>query len=144
METPKKKPKPSEAQSESSIKSSDDNISTSIGMSELAISPPHVAWDPDYLLEIDPRYVEENGGEIMDESEVVWNSEDDDEETYYQSDEYTEPGARAEDTEVFTESEGEFLDKSHDDIGETDFDDEPPEEHYKTPTGIPRPVLRFE
>ena len=56
-------------------------------------------------------------------------------------------GARADDTEVFTESEGEFLDKHDDDERletslETD-DAASEEEHYKTPTGIPRPVLRL-
>ena len=63
-------------------------------MSELAIAPPHVAWDPDFLLEIDPRYVETPADDDHDDheegSEVVWNSED--EETYYQSDEYTDIG----------------------------------------------------
>ena len=120
-------------------------------MDELAISPPHLAWDPEYLLELDPRYV---GEEQMDE-EVEWDSRDEeDEETYYQSDEYTDQDVRGADTEtVFTESDGEFLDRGRaeeTDDGEltaieereTDFDTErEEEEHYKTP-GIPRPVLR--
>ena len=48
------------------------------------MAPPHVAWDPEYLLELDPRYHE------AEESED-WDSEDEDAETYYprQSDEYT-------------------------------------------------------
>ena len=120
-------------------------------MDELAISPPHLAWDPEYLLELDPRYV---GEEQMDEE---WDSRDEeDEETYYQSDEYTDQDVRGADTEtVFTESDGEFLDRGRaeeTDDGEltaieereTDFDTErEEEEHYKTP-GIPRPVLRSE
>ena len=130
-----------------------DDISTTVGMDELAISPPHLAWDPEYLLELDPRYV---GEEQMDE-EVEWDSRDEeDEETYYQSDEYTDQDVRGADTEtVFTESDGEFLDRGRaeeTDDGEltaieereTDFDTErEEEEHYKTP-GIPRPVLRSE
>ena len=56
-------------------------------------------------------------------------------------------GGEREDTEFFTESEGEYLDKIVDDDiptikeEETDFDDAE-SEHYKTP-GIPRPVLRY-
>ena len=55
-----------------------------VGITELAVAPPHVAWDPEYLLELDPRYHE--AGESED-----WDSEDEDAETYYtrQSDEYT-------------------------------------------------------
>ena len=55
-----------------------------VGITELAVAPPHVAWDPEYLLELDPRYHE------AEESED-WDSEDEDAETYYtrQSDEYT-------------------------------------------------------
>ena len=150
---PKPEPKPKPVLKSQVSKSSDD-ISTTVGMDELAISPPHMAWDPEFLLELDPRYGEvieaETEAEAVedeaDESEVVWDSEDDDEETYYQSDEYTDRGGR-DDTEFYTESEGEFLDK-HDDgettcreeEEETDFDDRE-SEHYKTP-GIPRPVLR--
>ena len=118
-------------------------------MDELAISPPHLAWDPEYLLELDPRYV---GEEQMEEEAVEWDSRDEeDEETYYQSDEYTDQDVRGADTEtVFTESDGEFLDRREDDgeltaieERETDFDTEreDEEEHYKSP-GIPRPVLR--
>ena len=137
-------PKPAVLQSQASVTGSDD-ISTTVGMDELAISPPHLAWDPEYLLELDPRYVEEE----------EWDSRDEeDEETYYQSDEYTDQDIRGADTEtVFTESDGEFLDRrrgEETDDGEltaieerdTDFDTErEEEEHYKSP-GIPRPVLR--
>ena len=140
--------KPAGLQSQASVTGSDD-ISTTVGMDELAISPPHLAWDPEYLLELDPRYVEE---ENMEEE---WDSRDgEDEETYYQSDEYTDQDVRGADTEtVFTESDGEFLDRrrgEETDDGEltaieereTDFDTErEEEEHYKSP-GIPRPVLR--
>ena len=144
--------KPAEFQSRASVTGSDD-ISTTVGMDELAISPPHLAWDPEYLLELDPRYV---GEEQMEEEEVEWDSRDEeDEETYYQSDEYTDQDVRGADTEtVFTESDGEFLDRrrgEETDDGEltaieereTDFDTEreDEEEHYKSP-GIPRPVLR--
>jgi len=143
------KPKP---KLQSQMSKASDDISTTVGMSELAISPPHMAWDPEFLLELDPRYVDAEATENDDdhdgdgqESEVEWDTEDEDEETYYQSDEYTERGER-EDTEFFTESEGEYLDKTVDDDiptikeEETDFDDAE-SEHYKTP-GIPRPVLR--
>ena len=138
-------------QSSASVTGSDE-ISVTVGMDELAMSPPHLAWDPEYLLELDPRYVEQ---EEMEEEE--WDSRDEeDEETYYQSDEYTDVEARGADTEtVFTESDGELLDRrmraEETDDGEltaieereTDFDTEveQEEEHYKSP-GIPRPVLR--
>ena len=143
--------KPAGLQSRASVTGSDD-ISTTVGMDELAISPPHLAWDPEYLLELDPRYV----GEEQMEEEEEWDSRDEeDEETYYQSDEYTDQDVRGADTEtVFTESDGEFLDRrrggEETDDGEltaieereTDFDTEREEEdHYKSP-GIPRPVLR--
>lgn len=143
--------KPAGLQSQASVTGSDD-ISTTVGMDELAISPPHLAWDPEYLLELDPRYV----GEEQMEEEVEWDSRDEeDEETYYQSDEYTDQDVRGADTEtVFTESDGEFLDRRRGDETddgeltaieerETDFDTEreEEEEHYKSP-GIPRPVLR--
>ena len=146
------KPKP---KLKSQMSKASDDISTTVGMSELAISPPHMAWDPEFLLELDPRYVdadeatEDDDGHDDDDcrdSEVEWDTENEDEETYYQSDEYTERGER-EDTEFFTESEGEYLDKIVDDDiptikeEETDFDDAE-SEHYKTP-GIPRPVLRY-
>jgi len=145
------KPKP---KLKSQMSKASDDISTTVGMSELAISPPHMAWDPEFLLELDPRYIdadeatEDDDGHDDDDcrdSEVEWDTENEDEETYYQSDEYTERGER-EDTEFFTESEGEYLDKIVDDDiptikeEETDFDDAE-SEHYKTP-GIPRPVLR--
>ena len=143
--------KPAGLQSQASVTGSDD-ISTTVGMDELAISPPHLAWDPEYLLELDPRYV----GEEQMEGEVEWDSRDEeDEETYYQSDEYTDQDVRGADTEtVFTESDGEFLDRRRGDETddgeltaieerETDFDTEreEEEEHYKSP-GIPRPVHR--
>ena len=66
----------------------------------------------------------------MRESEVEWESE----ESYYQSDDYTVREA-GEETEIFTETDGELLEDQRED--ETDFPDDE-SEHYKTP----RPVMR--
>jgi len=147
----RKEPKP-KLKLRSQVSKASDDISTTVGMDELAVSPPHMAWDPEYLIELDPRYGDANPDDVLDvpeESVVEWDTdEDDDEETYYQSDEYTDRGAR-DDTEFYTESEGEFLEKHVNDDNddettckedETDFDDVE-SEHYKTP-GIPRPVIR--
>ena len=119
-----------------------DDISTTVAMEELAVSPPHMTWDPDYLLELDPRYLQDQEDQEEDEeeeeeemeSEVEWESE----ESYYQSDDYTVRGP-GEETEIFTETDGEFLEEQRHE--ETDFPDDE-SEHYKTP-GIPRPVIRY-
>ena len=115
-----------------------DDISTTLPMEELAVSPPHITWNPDYLLELDPRYLNTEEGHLEEEedelevreSEVEWESE----ESYYQSDDYTVREA-GEETEIFTETDGELLEDQRED--ETDFPDDE-SEHYKTP----RPVLR--
>ena len=112
---------------------STDDISTTLAMEELAVSPPHITWNPEYLLELDPRYLntEETEQEDEQEEEVVeWESD----ESYYQSDDYTVREA-GEETEIFTETDGELLEDQRED--ETDFPDDE-SEHYKTP----RPVLR--
>ena len=116
-----------------------DDISTTVAMEELAMSPPHITWDPDYLLELDPRYLNTEEGEREEEideeeEEVEWESE----ESYYQSDDYTVREA-GEETEIFTETDGEILEDLRNE--ETDFPDDE-SEHYKTP-GIPRPIMRF-
>ena len=117
-----------------------DDISTSVAMEELAMSPPHMTWDPDYLLELDPRYLQPEEEQVREEeeeeeeSEVEWESE----ESYYQSDDYTVREA-GEETEIFTETDGEILEDQMNE--ETDFPDNE-SEHYKTP-GIPRPVMRY-
>ena len=112
-----------------------DDISTTVAMEELAVSPPHMTWDPDYLLELDPRYLQDQEGQEEEEeeemeSEVEWESE----ESYYQSDDYTVREA-GEETEIFTETDGELLEDLREE--ETDFPDDE-SEHYKTP----RPVMR--
>ena len=113
-----------------------DDISTTVAMEELAMSPPHITWDPDYLLELDPRYLNTEEGEREEEideeeeEEVEWESE----ESYYQSDDYTVREA-GEETEIFTETDGELLEDRREE--ETDFPDDE-SEHYKTP----RPVMR--
>ena len=112
---------------------STDDISTTLAMEELAVSPPHITWNPEYLLELDPRYLNTEETEQEDEEveEVVeWESD----ESYYQSDDYTVREA-GEETEIFTETDGELLEDQRED--ETDFPDDE-SEHYKTP----RPVLR--
>ena len=40
-----------------------DDISTTLAMEELAVSPPHITWNPDYLLELDPRYLNTEEGQ---------------------------------------------------------------------------------
>ena len=116
---------------------SSDDISTTLPMEDLAVSPPHITWNPDYLLELDPRYLntqqQQEEEEGVRESEVEWESE----ESYYQSDDYTVREA-GEETEIFTETDGELLEDQREE--ETDFPDEEEEEeeHYKTP----RPVIR--
>ena len=113
---------------------STDDISTTLAMEELAVSPPHITWNPEYLLELDPRYLNTEETEQEDEHEeeevVEWESD----ESYYQSDDYTVREA-GEETEIFTETDGELLEDQRED--ETDFPDDE-SEHYKTP----RPVLR--
>jgi len=94
-----------------------------IPISTLAVSPPLSAWDPEYLIERDPRYLHpqtgqsledsyrlEEGSEITQTAECVSDSEShwSSEESYYRSDEYTERDAR-EDTEDFTESDADIL-----------------------------------
>ena len=90
----------------------------------LAISPPEAAWDPEYLIERDPRYLVGHGGggagsEVDSYQESSFYGEDFDsyaarggsgagwgsgEDTDYLSDEYTDRDG-VEDTEDLTESE---------------------------------------
>jgi len=78
---PSKDPKPKPVLQSQVSKASDD-ISTTVGMDELAVSPPHMAWDPEYLLELDPRYGDTNPDEIdvPEESVVEWETDEDDDE----------------------------------------------------------------
>jgi len=96
-----------------------NTVSLPLPVRSIALSPPEAAWDPDYLIERDPRYVEGSEGESCQEEEdscgyrdsyaerrgsgSEWDSEED---TYYLSDEYTDMADR-EDTEDFTESEAD-------------------------------------
>jgi len=103
-----------------------NSVSHPVPVRSLAVSPPESAWDPEYLLEQDPRYAVPtgetesvgNGCEEYEDSsgnrdgyadrrgsESEWES---DEETDYISDEYTDVADR-EDTEDFTESEADTL-----------------------------------
>ena len=77
----RKEPKPKPVLRSQVSKASDD-ISTTVGMDELAVSPPHMAWDPEYLLELDPRYGDTNPDEIdvPEESVVEWETDEDDDE----------------------------------------------------------------
>ena len=99
-------------------------------ISAMAVSPPQSAWDPEYLIERDPRYLPPQSDSCEDrqdsysyegqsdtcqtagclsDSQSDWESEG---ESDYQSDEYTDRGAR-EDTEDFTESDADILDTYH-------------------------------
>jgi len=103
-----------------------NSVSHPVPVRSLAVSPPESAWDPEYLLEQDPRYAVPTGetesvGNGCEEYEVSSGNRDgyadrrgseseweSDEETDYISDEYTDVADR-EDTEDFTESEADTL-----------------------------------
>jgi len=106
-----------------------NSVSHPVPLRNLAVSPPEAAWDPEYLIERDPRYVVGNDGaeseedSYKEEEESCKEEEESDgyrdsyadrrgsgsewdsgEETDYLSDEYTDIADR-EDTEDFSESE---------------------------------------
>merc|ERR1711970_625336 len=99
-----------------------NSVSHPVPLRNLAVSPPEAAWDPDYLIERDPRYMPGNGGAESEEDSYKEEEEsygyrdsyadrrgsgsewDSGEETDYLSDEYTDMADR-EDTEDFSESE---------------------------------------
>jgi len=103
-----------------------NSVSHPVPVRTLAVSPPEAAWDPEYLIEQDPRYVvgpgeTESAGNECEEDEDSYGYRDSyadrrgsgsewesDEETDYLSDEYTDMADR-EDTEDFTESEADTL-----------------------------------
>ena len=111
------------------------SIEHPVPIEALAVAPPPSAWDPEYLLEHDPRYVEEHEleSDVQSSSETLHQDEyeaegddqeqalerdvfetdwDTEEDTFYQSDEYTDRGDREDDTEIFTETEDDDLQSS--------------------------------
>jgi len=99
-----------------------NSVSHPVSLRNLAVSPPEAAWDPEYLIERDPRYVVGDDGAESEEDSCKEEEEsygyrdsyadrrgsgsewDSGEETDYLSDEYTDIADR-EDTEDFSESE---------------------------------------
>jgi len=138
---------------------SSSSIELPVPISSLAVVPPEAAWDPEYLIERDPRYREDEtdsyGESIQDDETILdgneptyteenlttdWGSEG---ETFYQSDEYTDKADR-EDTEDFTESEfdGPNVSEKNSYVERSQKQDsDQTSEHYQTP-GTPRPVPR--
>jgi len=99
-----------------------NSVSHPVPLRNLAVYPPEAAWDPEYLIERDPRYVVGDDGAESEEDSYKEEEESDGyrdsyadrrgsgsewdsgEETDYLSDEYTDIADR-EDTEDFSESE---------------------------------------